>query len=458
MSQVMLYLMQCYQAMVKKHFFIRIGLLASCIVLTTTLTQALNTPAPFTNLRGRYIATISDGDFFASTYGDGRIPGKDSRYQDVLTLMPIPFDERAIFSVNISNSVTSAPEALALSPDDQTAFVVEHLGQRSTTATTRQDLPRGRFLTMVDLTNPRQAKVLGRVQVEPGLAIDVHPSGQWVAIATDSSQSEGLLQLVPIQGSKLGTPVTISLAALNIPTAQGSLNASYVEWHPSGQYLAVNLYRQNRIVFLEFKPDATTGKVNLRPWGNPVPVGSDPFTGRFTPNGKYYLTSNWGRDFAATTIEGRLPAKPGTVSVIRLDSQSGNHQVIATAESDRSPEGIAISPDGSLVATVNMRETAFPRNSPRFTREATVSLFRFDTKSEQLIKAGDFPFTGVLPQGIAFDATGENLLVTTFEYLDSKQPTGGLEVWRVEREPNLRLQYTGRIAIPHGAHQVVVAP
>lgn len=429
----------------------------SCLVLTITLARAFNPSSPFANLRGRYIASISDGDFFASTYVDGRIPPIDSRYQDALTLIPLPFDENHIVSLNVSNSVSSAPEALALSPDSRTAFVVEYSGQRAPGATTRKDLPSGRLLTSIDVSNPKQPKIVDRVEIATAPeAIDVHPKGQWLAIATDSSKSDEVLQLVPVQGAKLGTPVSISLASLGIPSATGLLNASYVEWHPSGRYLAVNLYRQNRIVFLEFTQDAT-GKVKLIPWGNPVSVGTDPFSGRFTPNGQYYITANWGRDFAATSVEGRLTPKPSTVSVVRLDPQSRNHQVVTTVESDRSSEGIAISPDGTMVATANMRETAFPRTSPRFTREATVSLFRFDPASGQLTKAGDFPFESILPEGITFDATGENLLVATFEYLDSQQPTGGLEIWRVERQPNLRLQYIGRINVPHGAHQVLVA-
>jgi 6-phosphogluconolactonase (cycloisomerase 2 family) len=150
-----------------------------------------------------------------------------------------------------------------------------------------------------------------------------------------------------------------------------------------------------------------------------------------------------------------LPTQASTVSVIGLGDDS--HQVITALASDRSAEGIAISPDGKLVATANMRDTALPISSPRFTREATVSLFSFDNDSGQLTKEGNFPFKGVLPEGISFDATGEHLIVATFEYLDSDQPTGGLEIWRVNHEPNLSLQYAGRINTPHGSHQVIVA-
>ena len=106
-----------------------------------------------------------------------------------------------------------------------------------------------------------------------------------------------------------------------------------------------------------------------------------------------------------------------------------------------------------------MRDTALPISSARFTREATVSLFAFDTISGQLAKAGDFAFEGVLPEGITFDAASEYLIIATFEYLDSREPTGGLEIWRVNREADgLDLEYVGRINVPHGAHQVIVEP
>ena len=403
-------------------------------------------------LQGKYLAVISDGDFFASTYADSQLTPLDSRYQDTLTIIPLPLGSETA-SMEVSNSVNAPPEVLALSPDGKTAFVIEYLGQRADTET-RQDLSPGRWLTMVDLTNPSQPRIGDRQEIAQfPEAIDVHPNGKWLAITTDSGESE-VLQLVPVNESGLGNAVSISLEEIGIPDTEGELNASYVEWHPSGRYLALNLYRQNRIVFLEFTQDRDSEEVNLKPWGKPVTVDADPYSGRFTPDGKYYLTANWKRNFEADSLEGRLPTQLSTVSVIRLSNDS--HLVITTVASDRSSEGIAISPDGKLVATANMRDTALPQDSPRFTREATVSLFSFDADTGQLTKAGDYPFEGVLPEGISFDATGEHLIVATFEYLDSDR--GGLEVWRVEQEPKLDLQYAGRINVPHGSHQVIVSP
>lgn len=430
--------------------------------LFTGDTKAATPTVVEAKISGRYMAVISDGDFFASSYADGRIPSSnDSRYQDALTLITLPFSgEESITSIEVSNSVNGPPEALALSPDGKVAFIIEYVGQRKPDSTTRNDLPPGQMLTMIDLTEPTQPRILDQQKVGPfPEAIDVHPKGNLVALATDSSETE-LLQLVPVSGSRLGNPISFSLEALGVPEASGGpLTASYVEWHPSGQYLAVNLHRQNRVVFLKLKQDTASNRLGLALWGNPVAVGEDPYSGRFTPDGQYYITTNWGRDFEADTLEERLPTEPGTLSVIRLGvEKTAEHQLVSTAISDRSPEGIAISPDGTLVATANMRDTALPISSSRFTREATVSFFAFDSTTGQLTKAGDFPFEGVLPEGISFDAKSEHVAVATFEYLDSPQPTGGVEAWQILRKPNLQLKHLGRISVPHGAHQVLLAP
>lgn len=81
----------------------------------------------------------------------------------------------------------------------------------------------------------------------------------------------------------------------------------------------MNLDYRDQIAFFELQRDRT-GNSQLIPWGRPVNVGKDPFIGQFTPDGRFFLTSNWGRNFGerVKTLEQRLPEKRGTVSVIRL--------------------------------------------------------------------------------------------------------------------------------------------
>lgn len=130
------------------------------------------------------------------------------------------------------------------------------------------------------------------------------------------------------------------------------------------------------------------------------------------------------------------------------------HRVVSTAIADLSPESLAISPDGSNVVTVNMRGTAFPTNSPRFTRQASLSLMTLD-RTGQLTKINDYPFEGILPEGAAFDASGQALAVVVYDYFTPK-PEGGIEFWRVLQTPTPALQRTGYVVdVGRGVHQVV---
>jgi sugar lactone lactonase YvrE len=206
------------------------------------------------------------------------------------------------------------------------------------------------------------------------------------------------------------------------------------------------------------------GRLTLRPWGNIVEVGPDPFVGRFTPDGRFYLTSDWGRDFSATTLEGRIPTTPSGISVVRVADPAAregaiHHRRVAGATTDLSAEGLAISPDGRLVATVNMRTTAFPSDSPRFRRDASVTLLTLDAASGAINKIGDYPFEGALPEGGTFDLTGDHFMATVFQgHTGASSDAGaGLEVFRVVKNETPSLERIGRIALPHGVHHVDVA-
>lgn len=122
-------------------------------------------------------------------------------------------------------------------------------------------------------------------------------------------------------------------------------------------------------------------------------------------------------------------------------------------------EGLAISPDGAHVATVNMRGTVLPEASGRRDRMASVSLLAFDPVTGALSKIGDSPLDGALPEGGAFSADGAHLLATVYEAHaeagGSPESGPGLAVFRVTPEG---LAPQGRVALPRGTHHVAIAP
>jgi DNA-binding beta-propeller fold protein YncE len=437
-----------------------IGFLAT-ILISTQLSHA-----QLPEFTGRYIAALSDGDFLASTYVDGKLPAPGM--SDRLSILSLPLNgkQARVAQINASNSVTGAPYALALSPDGRTAFVVETLGAVPVGATRREQLPPGNQLVAIDLSDPARPTIQSQMAITPKPeTVHVHLSGDLLAISTQTPGKE--LVLVPLQGDRIGEPVEFSLRQLGIQPDpaqfQNGLYISQVQWHPSGRYLAVNLDYRDEIAFYKVQHSASRS-LQLVPWGRPVKVGKDPFSGQFTPDGRFYLSSNWGRNFGEQikTLEQRLPETRGTVSVIQLadfnaPASQVQHRVVSNAIADLSPESLAISPDSSKVVTVNMRGTAFPPNSLRFTRQASLSLMALDRASGQLRKINDYPFEGILPESAAFDASSRFLAVAIYGYLTPK-PEGGIEFWRILQKPTFQLQRTGdTVDVGRGTHQVLVA-
>jgi DNA-binding beta-propeller fold protein YncE len=411
-------------------------------------------------LAAKSIVTISDGDFIGRSYADGQLAPESAGHRDLLTLITLGGGAAAIASVGVSNSVTAAPEVLALSPDGRTAFVAERLKPRTPGASMVKELAAGDRLFAIDLSDPAALKITATTQIEAfPESLAVSPDGRRVAVVSNTPEA-AWLQIVEVRSGAFGGVQRFNLAELGVTgTASGSrggVTATNVQWHPSGEALAVNINTQDRVAFFRLGERPTL-------WGNIVAVGRDPFVGRFTPDGAYYLTADWGRDFSATSLDGRLPTRPSSISVIRLGQvnaagEVGRHVIASTAPTDMSSEGLAISPDGRLVATVNMRGTAFPTSSPRFDRQATVTLLQLDPDNGALTRVADFPFEGVLPEGGSFDATGEHFLATVFQGHDDagKRQGAGLEVFRVHREGRPSLARLGRIPLPHGVHHVAV--
>jgi DNA-binding beta-propeller fold protein YncE len=448
---------------IRSAFAFMIGFLT--LILISTQWSDAQSQQQLPKFTGRYIAAISDDDFLASTYSDGKLPTPTVGDKLSIVALPLNGKQEAIAQINASNSVVGAPYALALSPDGRTAYVVETLGAVPTGATRREQLPPGNQLVEIDLSNPSRPTVRSRMTIAPKPeTIHVQPSGNVLAISTQTPGKE--IILIPIQNHQLGQPVEFSLRQLGIqPDSkkfQNGLSVSQIQWHPSGRYLAVNLNYRDEIAFYEVRqpPDDA---INLIPWGKAIKVGKDPFTGQFTPDGRFFLSSNWGRNFGKEikTLEQRLPKTRGTVSVIQLaelitPASQVQHRVVSTAIADNSPESLAISPDSSKVVTVNMRGTAFPTNSSRFTRQATLSLMTLD-RMGQLTKIKDYPFEGILPEGAAFDSSGNSLAVAVYDYFTPK-PEGGIEFWQVLGKPTPKLQRTGYVVdVGRGVHQVLVA-
>lgn len=393
-------------------------------------------------ITGRYIAVVCDADMVGTAFHDNLLGDKPAGVEDSLTVVTLPIAtapdadasrwQTTVAQVPVSNSVMGPPVSLAVSADGNRAFVAEARGPAGPGATTIDDLAPGRRLTAVDLTNPASPSVLGTIDVgQSPMSVDVHPEQTFVAVATGNPGQQIALVKVDAYGA-MSEPMSWPLLGFD----DQNLKPTCVAWHPSGRYLAVTIASIDTVAFYEFSPDTGSGTPGFAPWGEPVKVGKFPFSGKFTPDGKHFITTDlgWGPD-----VEGFLTGAPaGRLSVIRLsdtptavteaseiDNSRVVHTVSDTATVGVSPESLAISPGGEFIVTANLVRSHLPETDPRATAGGSLSLLRFDARRGRLTPLTEVP-VAALPEGVAFDAAGRHVIVSQFRTFSAEASDGEL--------------------------------
>lgn len=430
-------------------------------------------PSKAGDISGRYIVTISDADMAAPALMTGQLDPKTPGTEDTMTVITLPIQEPVtpFAQIPVSNSVIGPPNSLAVTRDGRTAFVVETRGPAPEGATSVRELPRGKKLYLIDLSDPLKPFVRDTVEVgndesnsEP-LSVDVSPAGDVVAVARKAAGEQ--IVMVTVKDGKYADAVAWTLQGID----DSSAAPSAIVWRPGsagGRHFAVTLPDRDQVVFYEFRRHEN-GDMGLATWGPPVSVGRYPVSGAFTPDGRYFITTEaqWGKD-----VEGfNVGAPDGSVSVIRLSdvpteepAAEGQpvrpviHQVVGSAPVGTSPQGIAVSPDGKLVATANLRRSFLPESDPRLTRGGSVSLLSLDPGTGKLTPAGEYAMDA-MPVGLSFDSKGEFLVTTLFRSFDpnSSPLFGELGFWKVRSGGSPSLEKTDiYVGVGKGPHGVVI--
>jgi len=424
------------------------ALALSFITITNTPAQA---ETPFINFQVGKLVAISDGDMLASAYVNGQLGPKEGDDALIVATMNPDLSGINIASVNVSNSVAGAPTAVAVTPDGNFAVVSESFGERGAEASSFRDLPIGSLLTLVDISDAANPRVVQRLDVgtrPEGLSLS--PSGDLVAIAMHPADGRGIA-FVPLNDGALGEPSYAS-----VPGTEPTDRLSHVEWHPSGEFVAIT--DVNRAIVRFARVVRSEDSVSLEAWGNPVLVSKYPFMGRFTPDGNHFLTGNlyWGGDVVGIWTE----APAGDVTSIRFATDAGDdgpkHFLVGRAETGISPEGIAISPDGEWAVTTNLEISYAPSDDPRHTPYSSLSLIDIDTDTGRLHTVGTYTFDGILPEAAVWDDTSSFIAVVNYDQLDSNQKGGSIDFWKLVKSENGSLvKLRKSIETPHGPHSIV---
>lgn len=425
-------------------------------LIAMTLTAMAQEPAKYADFQGAAIASISDGDMKASAYIGGQL-GPDPQ-PDALTITRISSDLTTLESVSIpvSNSVAGPPTAIALTPDQTTAFVTESFGARPAGGETFRDLPVGAKLTAIDISDRAAPKVIGSIDLgKRPEGVSVHPGGDLV-VATLHPVDGRQLAFVPFANGAMG-----EVQYVTVPGVEKSERITHAEWHPSGNFLALTLVNSAEIMFVRVTRDGSNVAIEL--WGNKVLTSKYPFMGRFTPDGRHFLTGNlyWGADVPGIWAE----AVDGDVTSIRFASEATTgrggdpevrHFLVGRAQASKDPEGIAISPDGQWVVSVNLETSYAPKTDARLTMYSSVSLMRLDPETGRLTHADTLRYDGILPEAATFDASGKFISIVTY---DSHDPTvdpktaASLDFFRITPQGKL-VMLRKSAPLPRGAHSM----
>ncbi|MEO0831488.1 MAG: hypothetical protein AAFY03_13650, partial [Pseudomonadota bacterium] len=373
------------------------AILALGLLVSPTLGAAQDAPFASADL-----IALSDGAMVATGYINGLL---GPREQDLLSVLSRGKDGTwGRSDVNVSNSVATWPNVLAVTGDGQTAISTEPFAQPDEDARIFSEIEQGNTLTVVDLSDRANPTVRQTVEAAgPPTAIDIHPSGDVVAV---TYAALGQIALYPLEDGRLGDPTVQDLGIEDLETTF----VPEIKWHPSGDFAAVTLGGAAKIGFFRYTNDA------LEPWGAPISTAPLPGKGQWTSDGRFFLatTINITGDLAQLGY-GRTSS---LLTVVSFDDNDAPDSVPRRAN-DRSPtyesdpiqhavaavapfgmgyvENFAISPDGRHVVGLNMVASWLPKDHPGHTDYSELTVLAFEGETGAVEMKGITRLSNVTP-------------------------------------------------------------
>jgi len=297
---------------------------------------------------------------------------------DTLTVIDTKsWPPKVVAELAVPGSVVGPPFSVAVAPDESIALVTANEKLDPSDATKR--IPNN-TMSVVDLkaTPPRIIATLETGKAPAGVSIN-----RAGTLALVANRGEGTVSVYAIQG-KTVTP------AGKVTIADDKSGTSHAAISPDGKLALVTRDGDDRISVLSIdgtkveytKRDISPG---LRPYG--IDIASS-------------------GAFAAVANIGRGGGDADTVSIIDLKAKPP--RVVSTLTVGQTPEGIKISPDGSMVAAVVMNGSNKPKDSPFFNDAGKLVLLR--VTGNDLSRLGEAPI-GHWSQGAAFSPDGKHVFV-----------------------------------------------
>src|SRR6058998_309309 len=297
---------------------------------------------------------------------------------DTLTVIDIKaWPPKVVAELEVPGSVVSPPFSVAVAPDESLALVTAN--EKLDPGDPTKRIPNN-TMSVVDLkaTPPRIIATLETGRAPAGVSIN-----RAGTLALVANRAEGTVSVYTVQG-KTVTP------AGKVTVADDKSGTSHAAISPDGKLALVTRDGDDRISVLSI--DGTKVEYTKRD----ISAGLRPYGIDIASSGA----------FAAVANIGRGGGDADTVSIIDLKAQPP--RVTSTMTVGQTPEGIKVSPDGSMVAVVVMNGSNKPKESPFYNDAGKLVLLR--VSGTDLSRVGEAAI-GHWSQGAAFTPDGKRIFV-----------------------------------------------
>lgn len=284
---------------------------------------------------------------------------------------------RVIAEIEVPVSVVGPPLSIAITPDEGLALVTAN--QKIDPNDPTKQTPDNR-MSVIDLKSvpPMMIAMLETGKGPAGVSINRQGN-----LALVANRAEGTVSIYTIQG-KTVTP------AGKVTVGDEKSGPSHAIITPDGKMALVTRDGDDRISVLSI--DGTKVEYTKRD----MSAGLRPYGIDMSSSGTHAVVANIGRGGGDSD----------TISLIDLRAKPP--RVVDTVTVGQTPEGIKLSPDGSIVAVVSMNGSNKPKESPFYNDNGKLVLFRVSGTS--LSKVAEAPI-GHWSQGAAFSSDGRTILV-----------------------------------------------
>jgi len=284
---------------------------------------------------------------------------------------------RVLAEIPAPASVVGPPLSVAITPDERLALVTSAMKINPSDPT--KQVPDNR-VSVIDLTS-RPPRVLTTLEAGAGAAgVSINRRGTLALVA---NRSEGTVSVFGIQGQMV-TP----LGKVTVGPADSGV--SHVAITPDGKRALVTRDNDHFVSVLTI--DGTKVELAKRD----ISAGLRPYGIDISRDGSVAVVANIGRGGGDSD----------TISLIDLAATPP--RVVETVTVGQTPEGIKLSPDGTLAAVVMMNGSNKARESPFYNDAGQLLLYRVQGKRLIPVAAA---WIGHWSQGVAFSADGRTILV-----------------------------------------------